>query len=186
MCASKFKARLSFGKIGEGLIANWFKRKGYIALPIYEKQIDEGKGPQLFTSNRNLIAPDLLMFNFDKDGEKVFWIEAKHKSAFTWHRITQRWTTGIDLKHYQDYLEVDKLTPWPVWLIFLHEKGIAKDSPDGCPTGLFGRELSYLNEHENHRHGNWGKGGMVYWAHETLLKLATLVEVKAEDNHGSL
>lgn len=172
---SRFRQSLAFGKVGESLIANWLKRRGYTVLPVYEKEISEGKGPQLFTPSQNLIAPDLFAFNGGTD--KAFWIEAKHKSAFTWHRITSRWTTGIDLKHYRDYLKVADLSPWPVWLLFLHQKGQAKDSPPGCPTGLFGQELSYLRQHENHRHGNWGNGGMVYWAHTTLKKLATLEEI---------
>lgn len=176
---SVFEQTLQFGKLGESAIANWFKRRGYSALPIYEKQINEGKGPQLFAPNECLIAPDLLVFN--KDTNKVFWIEAKHKSAFTYHRITQAWNTGIDLVHYADYLKVLELSPWPVWLLFLHEEGMAKDTPPGkeSPTGLYGGELGFLHANEHHRHDNWGHGGMVYWTDTTLTKLATLEEVYA-------
>lgn len=177
-----FQQTLQFGKMGEGHISRWFQSKGYNALPIYEKEINEGKGPTLFTASGPFIAPDLLIFKSKPEtkntlGNKVFWIEAKTKSAFTRHRITNRWTTGIDLRHYNDYLSIAQFSPWPIWLLFLQLGGKAKDSPDGCPTGLFGRELEYLSKHENHRSDNWGKGGMVYWAHETLLSLATLDEV---------
>ena len=96
-----FAECLEVGKAGESAIAGWFKRKGYCILPVYEKEINEGKGPQLFTPLVSLIAPDLLIFN----ATKIFWVEAKHKEAFTWHRICQRWVTGIDLRHYKDYLE---------------------------------------------------------------------------------
>ena len=166
-----FESWLEFGKIGEGYIARWFQRRGYQTLPVYEKEIHEGKGPTLFCSDgTQLVAPDLLVFN----SSKVFWIEAKTKSAFTKHRITGRWVTGIDLHHYKDYLKVAQRSPWPIYLLFLHFEGQAKDSPPGCPTGLFGGELGYLSENENHRHDNWGKSGMVYWAHETLTKFAEL------------
>ena len=174
-----FAHTFRFGCIGESAIATWFKHLGYSALPVYEKEMNTGKGPQLFAPDRELIAPDLLVFN--KDTNKVFWIEAKHKSAFTWHRITQTWNTGIDQKHYDHYLSVNEVSPWPIWLLFLHEEGQAKDTPPDkiSPTGLFGGELGFLNENIHHTHDNWGRSGMVYWAHETLKLVASLNEVRA-------
>ena len=170
---ASFRSQLSFGKVGESAIANWFKRRGYAVLPVYDVEIDSGKGPQVFLQSAELVAPDMICFK----GVKVFWIEAKHKSVFTWHRITGRWTTGIDLHHYKDYLRVSELSPWPVWLMFLHRNGYTDEPPHDCPTGLFGGELNYLKEHENHQHDNWGKNGIVYWAHETLQLLAPIDEV---------
>jgi hypothetical protein len=172
---SDFASALRYGRAGESLIAEWFKRRGYCVLPAYEKIISEGKGPQLYMANgKALIAPDLLVFS----ARNVLWIEAKHKTAFTWHRITGRWVTGIDLKHYEDYCKVADGTPWPVWLLFLHEGGMAKDSPADSPAGLFGESLAHLRQHENHRHGNWGRGGMAYWSDGTLRRLATLDEMR--------
>jgi len=162
-----FKENLSRGKIGESRIAQYFKDKGYNVLPVYELETDTGKGPQLFTPRKGLIAPDMLVFKMDK----CFWIEAKHKTAFSWHRNTSRWVTGIDLRHYYDYCEVDDSTPWPVWLMFWQRGGQAKDSPADYPAGLFGNTLEYLRQHENHRHENWGKSGMVYWNINSLKRL---------------
>jgi len=164
-----------YGIAGESAITAWLRSRGFTVLPVYEKVIDEGKGPQLYLPERSLIAPDLFTFKHDK----VLWVEAKHKTAFSWHRLTQRWVTGIDLRHYQDYLVIDKETPWPVWLLFLHEGGQAKDSPPNSPAGLFGNSLSKLAQCENHRHSNWGRSGMVYWAIDNLLKLETLEVIKA-------
>lgn len=167
-----FEQKLKVGKIGESQIAKWFQGRGYNILPVYEKEINEGKGPTLFLAEGgNLICPDMLAFKRDK----IFWIEAKHKNAFSWHRITQRWVTGIDLRHYLDYLEVAECG-WPVWLLFLHRDGVAKDTPQGLtsPTGLFGEEILKLKNIENHRSENWGKVGMVYWSHSRLKKLASL------------
>lgn len=170
-----FARSLEYGQAGESAIAAWLYTHGYYVLPIYEKIVDTGKGPQLFTPTKSLIAPDLLVYKQDKT---ALWIEAKHKNAFTWHRITQRFVTGIDLRHYCDYCQVADESPWPVWLMFLHEGGQAKDSPPS-PDGLYGNTLDHLREHENHRHGNWGSGGMVYWAIENLKKFASLDEVNA-------
>lgn len=142
---------------------------------MYEKLIDEGKGPQLFTPDEGLIAPDMLAFR----KAEVLWIEAKHKDAFTWHRITGRWCTGVDLRHYGDYCKVADGSPWPVWLLFLHRGGQAKDSPPESPSGLFGNTLSSLRKRENHRSDRWGRSGMVYWAIDNLHKLADLCEVEA-------
>lgn len=170
-----FDANLSFGKIGEGYIANWLKSKGWCVLPVYEKEINEGKGPQIFTQNISLIAPDLFVFKL-QNSEALF-VEAKTKSAFTWYRNTNCWVTGIDLRHYEHYLQVQKLSPFPVWLLFLHLNGIAKDTPDGyhSPTGLFGGELSYLERNEHHRSDKWARG-MVYWEYKILKQITTLDE----------
>lgn len=168
-----FAQDLANGVAGETAIARWLRRKGFSILPVYEKIMDTGKGPQLYTPKGPLIAPDLLVYR----GEKVLWIEAKRKSAFTWHRITSRWTTGIDLRHYQDYCRIDDEAPWPVWLLFLHEGGQAKDSPLDSPAGLFGNKLSFLRRNENHRSDRWGASGMVYWEKDNLRLIATIDEV---------
>lgn len=168
-----FARTLAYGKAGESAIACWLRQQGFSVLPVYEKLIDEGKGPQLYMPDKNLIAPDLFVFGKGK----AFWIEAKRKTAFSWHRITSRWVTGIDLRHYADYCEIDDSTPWPVWLLFLHEGGQAKDSPPDSPQGLFGETLMKLRKCENHRSDRWGRTGMVYWASGSLQLLATLDEV---------
>lgn len=170
-----FDSQLKYGQAGESAIAMWLRKNGATVLPVYEKILDTGKGPQLFTPSAKLIAPDMLIYN----GDEVLWIEAKHKTAFTWHRRTGRWVTGIDMRHYEDYCAVDSLSPWPVWLLFLHRGGQAKDSPANSPSGLFGAPLKELRRRENHRHDNWGKSGMVYWAINTLRLLASLKEVEA-------
>lgn len=172
-----FEHQLAFGKAGESLIANWLKGRGYSILPVYEKEISEGKGPQVFTVQGNLVAPDLLIFG--RENSKVWWIEAKHKSAFSWHRISRCWVTGIDLRHYQDYLRIRELSPWPVWLLFLQREGVAKDTPPNkiSPTGLYGGSLAYLEKRVNHSHDNWGRSGMIYWAEKTLTKIATLEDI---------
>lgn len=163
----RFETSLRFGQAGESVIAAWLRARGTTVMPVYEKLIDAGKGPQVFMPQGTLVAPDFLAWN----GNKACWIEAKHKSAFTWHRISERWVTGIDLPHYNDYCRLADTSPWPVWLLFLHRGGQAKDSPGASPSGLFANTLAYLRGNENHRHTNSGRGGMVYWAHEHLRRI---------------
>lgn len=179
------------GDVGESLIAQWFMSRGHSVLPVYQLEKQTGKGPQLFCCDRSLVAPDMVLFAADK----VVWVEAKHKTVFTWHRKTERWTTGIDLRHYKEYIEVMKRTTHPVWLMFFHSSkqpsanDLRHGCPTECPTGLFGKPLSILIEEENHRSPcldysrsgctGHGRTGMVYWAHESLQLLATKQEVHA-------
>jgi hypothetical protein len=165
---SQFERQLTQGKVGESEIAEWLKRRGHHILPVYEIEKNQYKGPAVYTScGGTAIAPDMLCFG---NGQTT-WIEAKHKDAFTWHRMTERFCTGIDLHHYSEYQKVASLIDWPVWLLFLHRGGVAKDSPPS-PSGLYGNDLKKLMRCENHRHNNWGKTGMVYWEIGALKKLA--------------
>lgn len=164
-----FAQSLAMGKAGESQIARWLQSRGNHVLPVYEKEINEYKGPVLYRPDGSqLICPDLLSIS----GKSVAWIEAKHKSAFTLNRNLSKargrdvWNTGIDLHHYREYQQVQKDLPQiPVWLMFLHQVGVAKDTPDGkvSPTGLFMASINHLVAHECHRHPNHGRHGMVYW-----------------------
>jgi hypothetical protein len=172
-----FKETLAIGKAGESKIAKWMQSRGNYVLPTYEKEINEFKGPVLYRPDGSqVICPDLLAIT--KNG--MAWIEAKHKSAFSWHRKSSCWVTGIDRHHFHEYLSIAKEIPSiKVYLLFLHQDGfLAKDTPIGMqsPTGLFSGEILRLAGCPNHEHLNWGKSGMVYWAHDSLVKLADIEE----------
>ena len=161
------------GKVGEGKVARWLIGKGYTVLPVYEKELHTGKGPVVYSLLGCFIAPDMLVYC----GDNIKWVEAKTKSSFTWHRHSRTWVTGIDMRHYQDYLKLVVSSPWPIWLLFLHlDPRGAKDTPlehlGKSPVGLFGNDLSVLSCCEHHRHRNWGSEGMVYWDCRVLRQLA--------------
>lgn len=188
-----FESNLAFGRVAEGAIAKWIMSCGYSVLPAYEIEKHTGKGPQLFSAVADLVAPDMLCF-----GPKICWAEAKHKTVFSWHRNSQQWVTGIDLRHYYDYLEVQKATNIPVWLFFFHRSStpaaidVQHGCPDTCPTGLFGGQIDVLSQRESHQclplnsgrtyHKGHGRSGMVYWAesafdfHMPLPKTATTTQ----------
>lgn len=187
----KFAENLATGKVGESLIARYMMSRGHAVLPVYEIEKSSDKGPQLFEKNSGLVAPDMLVFT----ANGTMFVEAKHKSVFTWHRATLQWTTGIDLRHYGDYLRVAKRTQLPVWLMFYHRedapdaRDIQYGCPAKCPTGLFGGELFCLLLKENHRSKPFdpsrpgfvghGHSGMVYWAERSLKKIASREDVEA-------
>lgn len=171
---TSFDRALAFGQLGESHIAKWLQGRGHAVFPAYQLEHQTGKGPQLFCADRNLVLPDLLAF---RDG-KAQWFEAKHKTCFTWHRLTRRWVTGIDLKHYREYQEVADRTGLPVWLMFYHPRSEPSDNdkshgcPAECPTGLFCGEIKTLRQCENHTSDRHGRSGMVYWAHSSLTKVS--------------
>jgi len=130
----QFADNLAFGQIGESAIARWLRRRGSSVLPAYEKEINSGKGPRLFTPDAQLVTPDLFIFPW------LEFIEAKHKSVFTWYHRSRKWCTGIDLHHYRDYLKTQQQTKRRVWLLFLHRfSGIL---PDGG-LDYWGYPMSY-------------------------------------------
>lgn len=197
-----FAKQLATGKVAEGLIAKWLQARGSAVMPAYEIEISRGKGPQLFCREGEFVAPDMLVFNHDG----LLWIEAKHKSVFTWYRRGKRWTTGIDLRHYDDYLKVQARTKLPVWLLFYHRESIPADRdlrydecPRECPTGLFGNSLEVLSQPANISHDcpaydesregivGHGRSGMIYWAVSSLKRLASKerVEDAALERHRS-
>lgn len=174
MIVDDFQQNLTRGKIAETAIAKWLMARGNCVLPVYEKEIREGKGPQFFIQQGSFAAPDMLTL------PNCIWVESKNKSVFSWHRITQQWVTGIDFKHYRDYLQVQEHSQRPVWLLFLHtrqqpsQKDLDYGAPPVCPVGLFGNSLRFLQENINHQHANWGTSGMVYWAQSKLRLLEAL------------
>lgn len=176
---SSFQENLAQGQLGESVISKWLQGRDHLVFPAYQIEHHTGKGPQMFAASGDLVLPDLLAFR----GQKIQWVEAKHKTCFTWHRISSRWVTGIDLRHYGEYQEVALRTALPVWLMFWHPKAepnqrdLEHSCPSACPVGLFGNDLSILTQRENHRSDKWGRSGMVYWAHESLKKIASVGEV---------
>ena len=177
-CMSDFERSLKAGLVAESAIAKWFMRRGHLVLPAYEVEANGHKGPRVFSASGSLVAPDMLVFK--SGGKQVFWIEAKSKAAFTWHRNSETYQDGIDRRYWEDYLRIAQNTGWPVWLLFLHGPGaVAKDNPAGKipPTGLFGNEILRLSRCIDHPWPGCGNGGMVYWKVADLLRLASWREV---------
>ena len=158
--------------IEDAVAAQFFAPRGWAVIRAKNLGPQEAfRGPFLTgPMGQKWSLPDFLATK----GATKRWCEIKGKGRFTWHRITRRWTTGIDLAKYGDYLAVSHHTGLAVWLLFVHEESTPSDedcaggSPPRCPTGWFTQSLSALRQCENHRHANWGRSGMVYWARESF------------------
>lgn len=171
-----FAEQLQQGKVAESKIANWLRfRCRYSVLPVYEIGENQYKGPQFYAPSGEFVAPDILAM---REGQ-IKWIEAKHKSVFSWYRIGQCWVTGIDRHHYRAYLKIAEESEWPVWLMFYHTKSETTEGDGKCPSGLFGNDLSLLMRCPDHESDRWGKYGMIYWKHQDLKLLATCAEVES-------
>jgi hypothetical protein len=181
-----FEQSLERGKIAEGKIGLWLRRKGWAVIPVYEKEDTDkiAAGPQVFVDSLEYVAPDMICYRL-ATGETRF-IEAKCKTRFAWYRKKKSWVTGIDRRHFNEYCAVADIFEWPIWLLFLHESSVPdeKDAeymscPPECPTGLFGEELSKLRTDIDNDTDKYGKGGMVYWRHGQLRRLAKLDELNS-------
>ena len=184
-----FSASLPRGRVGESRIAQWFISQGFSVfpasvMPAYEKERSTYKGPRLFTPTGELILPDLFVMRQGPPHPVAAFIEVKTKSAFSLHRNSNRWVTGIDRNVYEDYLRIDQTTPFRVMLMFLQEVGSDPHSPPPDPrnVGLFGERISVLSERINHRCDpcqDFPSGG-VFWARESLSLFATLEDLAAD------
>lgn len=181
---------LATGKVAESHIARWLMRRGCLVSPVYEQAESKFEGPRMFAIendiDRKFVAPDLLAFKLaNKPDKKVFFVEAKCKSGFTWSRRYQRFETGIDRHHFRDYLEIRHKAGIPLWILFLQKGGAVKDAPPhkpDSPRGLFGNEILNLATRISHEHDGWGKHGMVYWSPDFPKGKPALVRVaKYED-----
>jgi hypothetical protein len=180
----QFEKRLEHGQLAETAIAKWLISRGCWVHPMYDIEIHNGKGPAFFGQNEALAAPDLLVKGIS-GAFPLFWAEVKHKTVFSWHRLTERWNTGIDSHHWKDYLRVSEISGFPLWLYFLHRSSEpdARDKPhcpEKCPTGLFGAPAKSLANPAPRFHENGSSRGMVYWPVERLQLLADLEELPGE------
>jgi len=176
-----FEDKLERGRVAESLIAKWLMQRGSMVLPVYELERQTGKGPRVFMTGKSLVAPDLLAI---KDGTATL-IEAKHKTVFSWHRLTLQWQTGIDKHHFEQYCKVREESKLQVYIFFYHncstpsEKDRRHDGcPATCPTGLYADTVDSLKGIIAHISDKRGKGGMVFWNHCDLTKVAECTQVE--------
>ena len=172
-----FRVRLRRGESGENLIASFLLARGSCVLPVCDSGGARGKGPRLLTPTRGLVSPDLLAF---ADDGRVTWIECKLKGKFSWHRNTKQWTTGVDARYFEHYLEIGGTTGVPVWLLFLHLDASFDPQAGLSPVGLFGGNAAKLAKCIHHRHERGGRNGepMLYWSAGSLTKLATVEQLR--------
>mgnify|MGYP006433119307 CR=1 FL=1 len=178
---TSFEESLRIGRLSESAIVSWLRARGNGIITVYEIEHEKKEGPRFLAArSRAFVAPDVLCFGGQGN---VLWCETKYKTVFSWYRKGRKWVTGVDQNHFRDYRQVAAETGLPVWLAFLHvsdaphDKDISCGAPSLCPTGLFIGEVERLARSYSHESGRHGRHGMIYWAEETLTRLASAEEV---------
>jgi hypothetical protein len=97
------------------------RARGWWVLPAYDYSgTGDSKAPRLCAPSGwdDLVLPDLLAFN----GRKTIWAELKLKTRAIEYRKTGQLTTGLCLRLYRHYRQVQEITGAAVWLLFAHEE----------------------------------------------------------------
>ncbi|MFC1835352.1 hypothetical protein ACFL2Q_11555 [Thermodesulfobacteriota bacterium] len=116
-----FQQQLEFGREVEKRVARWFMLRSFHVLPVYDyTELQENKAPKLtaYITSDSLVSPDLQLA---KAGCPL-WLEVKYKQRADWTRLTRRYETGISLRLWDDYCQVEEITGIPVAIVFVHEK----------------------------------------------------------------
>ena len=183
-----FDRQLKEGKLGEGAVASWLLHRhadnGAAILPAYEVDGLGFKGPTLYMADRTLITPDLLVL---PAGGPVYFAEVKTKTTFTWFRRTATWQTGIDKRHWDDYLRIREQLQIVIVLMFYHRSGESRQqdralgAPSECPSGLYCQTIGKLRKCIDHTGADTGRSNgsvLVYWGIDALEFRAAAAEVE--------
>ena len=157
----RFDDRLNFGVEGEDFAAAWARRLGFSVLP-HQPCPPNGKGgPRILTPHHGeLVAPDLPLW---REGVPLL-LEVKRKAAFTLHRATGAWVTGVEASYFEQYCRVWDVTGVRTFLGFVH---------DDDPAQLtLGGEVWQLAQRVHHQYPETGDSRMLYWDRRRLVNLA--------------
>lgn len=128
--AELFNQMLKFGEEGERIAAEKLLSKGVAVSPLY--QFSPDSPPFLLTDIERVILPDLTCW---KNGANFF-VECKRKKQ--WVSWNGELETGLDLRHFNDYLKVKKITGSSIYIFFIHEDTMKQNS------GIFYNEIEIL------------------------------------------
>ena len=162
--ATPFRDRPEFlrGRNGEHLVADRAKRKGWFVIPSYDYGGEDGnKAPKLEGLNRGIVVPDL---DIARDGQRR-WVEVKTKQAPTLTRVTNRMEHGINVRHWESYREVERITGCKVFLVIYEEESgdVLGASLDAIVKWHGGK----LRETRMRKNGS-DDGAMFYFARDSL------------------
>lgn len=114
-----FEEKLAFGKEGEHEVGEYFMNRGYSLLPLY--QFEDKLAPKIYTNSGVIISPDI----FVSGRHKAFWVEVKTKKR--WIKFKGTLETGLNNRHYDEYIKIRQNTGLPLYVVFNHKE----DDPNG-------------------------------------------------------
>ena len=102
------------GRNGEKIVARLLQQEGWGIVPSYDYSGETNdKAPRLQFLRSGLVIPDLDASHL---AYGRIWVEVKTNSEASWYIIGQQYQHGIREKHWNDYIEVQRITRTPVWL----------------------------------------------------------------------
>lgn len=102
------------GQWGEAQVRKWLESTGKFVVPT--SCIEDGGAPALTNLLRRIVLPDYQAF----DGSGGGWWEVKTKTRAVKYQKANEWRTGIDLRHWRAYREVERVTNLPGHLVMIH------------------------------------------------------------------
>jgi hypothetical protein len=164
------------GRRAELAVSRWLQQtRGWHVLPAYDYAGQgERKAPRLEGLPTSLVVPDLLAA---RQGVSA-WFEVKLKTHADYTYLTGRQETGIALRLWNHYLEVQALTGLRVWLVFVHEDEDEVRAGDlaslAVGTCLHGDGLPTMRIYDG---GKMGHSGMAFFCWECLIPMARTSEL---------
>lgn len=147
--------------MGEREIVQILQQHGAFVIPQYNyAENDEFKGPRMHGLYDELVLPDL---DVCKSSVRV-WVEVKTKSDRSFHFVSGDYVHGINKKHYEHYLRVEKESGNEVWVVFIERSNV---------LFLCGR-LKDIPIHHVYNGGKMGINGMVFFNVDDLSSLDIL------------
>jgi len=102
------------GQWGEIHVRRWLERSGKFVVPT--SCIEDGGAPALTRLLQRLVLPDYQTFDSNGGG----WWEVKTKTRAMLYQKANEWRTGVDLRLWNAYREVEQATQLPGHLVMIH------------------------------------------------------------------
>jgi hypothetical protein len=171
-----FDTKLDRGTKYELLVMNWLVTKKGWDIKNLAAGPPQGpfQGPQLTINNQTITSPDFRGSKTEgKYKGKEYFLEIKSKSEWNLNYKTNQLTTGIDIELLNEYFRCQEITGIEAMIIFCQD--------DGIYFNFLDKLMTYYH-HKSYKFGkktSCGKcGGMIYWTHEHLIKIAEPEEIK--------
>lgn len=175
----RFRVSVEFYRRYEKAVAAWLMRRGWFIFPVYDfSGLGENKAPKLQAASptQSLVTPDL----FVSRGGTSKWVEVKWKthaepgiirSMARKCQPNDALETGVSLRLWRHYEQVQSVSGCEVWITFVHER----------EREMRGAKLDELRKSLRIYDGQkMGRHGMAFFAWDDLVRLAPLDAVLAE------
>lgn len=168
-----FESALAHAREQEKRLAGYVRGRGFYLLPTYDfSGKGDDKAPKLEAppGGRSLVVPDLLAWG----PSESLWIECKWKQRADFYRKSGHRVTGISLRLWRHYGEVQRRTGLRVVIAFLHE-----DEGEVRIASLARLAVAPMFSHQ-YAGGKMGSSGMIFFGYDAIPLRAQLADLPAD------